>query len=202
MAPRIKNKFGCCRDVWAWPTPEPCERFSCSQTATAGRRCCCSAGPEGRGRTATRPGWSTQEATAGATRTTSVRLGAGPPTLQFTQRLLRDARLTDVILVLSQRLFIKVVLFIAVTTTFITTPLSSTFLFFTHIRSSVESVSTHVKRSFRNIRRAPESKGAVALETGILVATLHHLVATPHLRVAMETLQLLLVLLERSTMGS
>lgn len=69
-------------------------------------------------------------------------------------------------------------------------------------KSEVESVSTHIQRSFWNVGRAPESEGAVALETGILVATLHHLVASPRLRVAMETLRLLLMLLESSTMGS
>ena len=38
--------------------------FSCSRTATAGRRCCCSGGLEVRGTTAARPGWSAQEAAA------------------------------------------------------------------------------------------------------------------------------------------
>lgn len=58
--------------------------FSCSRTATAGRRCCCSGGPEVRGTTATRLGWSTLE--------------ASPETLQdplLTPRDRRSCRLGD-----------------------------------------------------------------------------------------------------------
>lgn len=61
------------------------------------------------------------------------------------------------------------------------------------------SVLTHIKRRFRNLRSPPEPEGAVTMETGILVATLHHLVAAHHLGVAVETLRMLLG--ERSTMG-
>lgn len=68
------------------------------------------------------------------------------------------------------------------------------------IQQSLSLVSTHIQRRFWNLRRPPEPEGAVALETGILVATLHHLVAAPKLRGAVESLRLLLG--ERRTMGS
>lgn len=57
------------------------------------------------------------------------------------------------------------------------------------IRSSGSGLGcTHIQRRFWNLCRPAESEGAVALETGILVATLHHLVAAPELGVAVETL--------------
>lgn len=59
--------------------------------------------------------------------------------------------------------------------------------------------SSYIQR-FWNICRPSKSKGAVALETGILVVTLHHLAAAAQLGVAMETLRLLLR--QRGTMGS
>lgn len=45
---------------------------------------------------------------------------------------------------------------------------------------------THIQRRFWNL------EGAVALETGILVAVLHHLAAARELGAAVETLRLLL----------
>ncbi|RCU33017.1 hypothetical protein DVA76_20165, partial [Acinetobacter baumannii] len=47
------------------------------------------------------------------------------------------------------------------------------------IPAESQSGFTHVQRRFWDLRGPPEPEGAVALETGILVATLHHLVAAP-----------------------
>lgn len=120
--------------------------FSCSQIATAGRRCCCLGGPEVRGTTATHPGWSTPEATAE-----------------------RNRRVSD--------LYCKAAIY------------NTSSIYSTSMeKHRTDLGSTHVQRRFWDIRRPAEAERAVALETGILVASLHHLVAATQLGVTVETL--------------
>lgn len=52
----------------------------------------------------------------------------------------------------------------------------------------VGQLRKQVQRRFWDIRRPAEAERAVALETGILVASLHHLVAATQLGVTVETL--------------